>query len=86
MARSKITIKHHSKAYKALLQSPEVLGLVEDIADDIATTADIGGGTHRVDSQVGPQRARAAVITDDFEAIRAESESGNLTRSIDAGR
>jgi len=59
------------------------LPLLRDIAQDIEIAA---GPGHRVDGQIGPNRARAAVITDSFEAKLAEATDHNLTRAIDAGR
>lgn len=37
-------------------------------------------------SNVGPTRARASVVTTTAEAMRAEATSRRLTSSIDAGR
>lgn len=68
---------------RQLLRSPETLDELERRAENIAAAA---GPDHRVESQIGPNRGRAAVITDSFEAILAEATSRTLTRAIDAGR
>jgi hypothetical protein len=44
------------------------------------------GPGHRVESETGRNRARAAVITDDFEARYREATQRSLTRALDAGR
>jgi phosphosulfolactate synthase (CoM biosynthesis protein A) len=76
-------IKLDRKAMRDLLRSPELLADVEERARRIAQTA---GDGHGVRSEVGRNRVRAAVVTESFEAARAEARSRNLTRAIDAGR
>lgn len=66
-----------------LLKSAEVQADLRRRAQAIATRA---GEGHRVDSDVGPRRARAAVITDTHRARRAEAKSRTLSSAIDAGR
>lgn len=70
-------------AVRALLRSPEVAADLTRRARNIAATA---GPGHRVDSQIGPNRARAAVITDTFEAMHHEATDRTLSRALDAGR
>ena len=78
-----VKIVLNRKGIGALLKSPEVQADLNARADRIARAA---GEGHTVESTVGPQRARAAVITTTFDAMRAEAENRNLTRAIDAGR
>jgi hypothetical protein len=68
---------------RALLKSEAVRADLERRAENIAAAA---GPGHIVDSQIGRNRARAAVITSTAEAMRAEATDRNLTRAIDAGR
>lgn len=80
-------IKFHPAAFRELLNSPGVVADIDRRAQAIATAAN-AEGTHVVDSATtrSGQRHRAAVITADFEAMRAEAKTRNLTRAIDAGR
>lgn len=66
-----------------LLKSEEVRADLDRRAQQIAAAA---GPGHRVESEVGRNRARAAVITDTFEARFAEATSRNLSAAVDAGR
>jgi len=70
-------------AIPEILKSLEVQADLNRRANAIASTA---GPGHRVDSQVGSTRARAAVITDTIAAMVAESRNRSLTSAIDAGR
>lgn len=76
-------IKLNHKGVRALLRSPQVLADLERRARAIAAAA---GPGHRVESGVGRNRARAAVVTETPEARHAEATERNLTRAIDAGR
>lgn len=71
------------KNVRELLRSEAVRRDLERRAQNIAAAA---GPGHIVDSQIGRNRARAAVITATFDAMRAEARDRNLTRAIDAGR
>lgn len=71
------------KGIRDLLRSDEIKAELERRAHAIAAAA---GPGHTVDSQIGPHRARAAVVTDTVDAMLAESHHRNLTRAIDAGR
>lgn len=57
-------------------------------AGRIAEAASAGGmnGTFGHNVQVGRNRARALVFTDDADAMVAEAKDRILTRAIDAGR
>lgn len=78
-----VRVELNSSAVKALLRSEDVRAELERRARQIAAAA---GPGHRVEVQTGPNRVRAAVITDDREAMAAEARDRNLTRSLDAGR
>lgn len=82
---STIKIKHHPKGYRQLLTAPAVAADLERRAEAIATAAN-AAGSHVVRSEIGRNRARAAVITADVEAMKAEARNRNLTRAVDAGR
>lgn len=68
---------------RQLLRSEAVRADLKRRADNIARAA---GPGHTVDSEIGRNRARAAVITTSFQAMHAEARNRNLTRAIDAGR
>ena len=68
---------------RQLLRSPEVLADLQRRGEAIAAAA---GPGHRVEAQVGPARARVAVITDTFDAVRNEATSRTLTAAIGAGQ
>ena len=71
------------QAVREFLRSAEVRADLERRARQIAAAA---GPGHRVESEIGANRARAAVITDTIEAMIGEARDRNLTRSLDAGR
>jgi len=81
MARVRATLNR--SGVRELLQSDGVREDLERRADNISAAA---GSGHEVDSDVGPNRARASVRTVTIEAMRAEAESHNLLRAVDAGR
>lgn len=68
---------------RELLRSAEVQADLKRRAEAIAAAA---GPGMEVRTSVGPNRARAVVITGDGDAIRAEATDKALTRAIDAGR
>jgi len=78
-----VVVEMDSAAVVQLLKSPEMQGV---LAERAQTIADAAGPGHRVETEVGPNRARAAVITDTFEAILDESRNKTLSRAIDAAR
>ena len=71
------------KAVRDLLRSEEVRADLARRAEQIAAAA---GDGHRVESGVGRNRARAAVVTDTADARRREATDRSLTAAIDAGR
>lgn len=78
-----VKVKLNSKGVRELLRSQEVLADLEERADRVAAAA---GPGHRVEAEIGPNRARAAVITDTPEAMVAEATNRTLTRAVDAAR
>lgn len=81
MAVTRIVLNR--KNIRDLLKSPKVAADLRRRAENIARAA---GPGHRVESEIGKNRARAAVITDSIDAMVAEAQNRNLTRAIDAGR
>jgi hypothetical protein len=80
---SSVRIKLNRAGIRELLRSVEVSDDLEARAERIASAA---GPGHRVEVEDNDKRARAAVITDTFEARLAEAVDRNLTRAVDAGR
>lgn len=76
-------IQWYPKGIRQILRGEQMVTALEDSAERMATVA---GPGHRVESEVGKNRARAAVITDTSEAVRSEIRDHTLTRAIDAGR
>jgi hypothetical protein len=81
MANVKIVLNR--KGIRELLRSREVEADLRRRAENIAAAA---GPGHVVDSEIGPQRARASVRTDTIDAMIGEATSRDLTRALDAGR
>lgn len=81
MAKVRVVLNHDG--IRQLLQSDEVRSDLERRANAIASAA---GPGHRVESEVGPNRVRVAVVTETIEAMIAEATDRTLTRAIDAGR
>ena len=76
----------NSNAIAELLRSPAVVEDLARRAEAIAATAN-AHGLHVTRSEVNYNgRARAAVITADGHAIRAEAKDHNLTRALGGGR
>ncbi len=68
---------------RELLKSPMVQRDLRARAQRIANAA---GPGMEVRTDVGRNRARAAVVTADVDAMLAEATDRKLTRAIDAGR
>lgn len=78
-----VRIVVNRKGIRELLRSTEVQRDLRRRAESIAAAA---GPGHAVETEVGANRARAAVVTETIDAMVAEATSRNLTRSLDAGR
>ena len=82
-----VRIKFDRAGFRALLNDPGVAADLRRRAEAIASSADgASGGVHVVRSETGGARARAAVVTADVQAIRAESRGHTLSSSLAAGR
>ena len=79
----KLDIRLNRGGVRDALRSPEALRAVRDMAEQVAAAA---GPGHRVEVELGRNRARAAVIADTWPARRAEARDRNLTRALDAAR
>lgn len=73
------TFKMRRGALREIRRSREVLAALEDEAEDIASAA---GEGMEVFSEIGPNRARASVVTTTFEAMHAEATGRLLTRAL----
>jgi hypothetical protein len=80
---AKVDVKMSAAGARAILKSGEVQAFLKAKADRIAAAA---GAGFESSSMVGPNRARASVITATAKARRAEATNRSLTRAIDAGR
>jgi hypothetical protein len=78
-----VVVKINHNGVRELLRSPEVLADLERRARAIAAAA---GPGMVVDSEIGPNRARASVRTGTFAARHAEATRRALSRALDAGR
>lgn len=79
----------NAKSLRQILRSKETLRLVEQRAQRIAQAADSAAhdpAGHRVVSEIGPNRARAAAVTATPKAMYKEATVRSLTSSLGAGR
>ncbi len=84
---ARITLNNRNVA--ALLKSPQVQAELRRRAERVRAAADAAAndpGGHRVVTEVGHHRARAAVITDTPKSMWKEAVHHTLTSSLDAGR
>lgn len=81
MAAGDVRIRY--KGIRELLTGPEVAADLRRRAEAIAAAA---GPGHKIDVTQRGRRARAAVITDTLDAMKAEAKRRTLTRALDAGR
>lgn len=77
----RVEVNH--RAIADLLRSPAIERDLRARADRIAAAAGPGFVAH---SEVGQHRARAAVVTETFDAMLAEALEHRLLRAVDAGR
>lgn len=78
-----VTVRRISAGIRALLRSEAIRADLARRAEAVAAAA---GEGHITDSEIGRNRARAAVITATGKAMRNEAENRSLTRAIDAAR
>lgn len=81
---SKVRVKWHIKNWRALRNSAEVRGDLDQRASRIAAAA--GDGFTRRQAKVGKNRARASVGTNSWESMKRQSEDNVLQRALNAGR
>ncbi|MER2134185.1 MAG: hypothetical protein ABS910_05830 [Arthrobacter sp.] len=81
MAKSKI--KLNSSEVRRVLKSREIQADLVSRAERVAAVA---GSGFEVRTNIGPNRARAAVVAVSSKAQRAEAKSGALSKALDAGR
>ena len=80
---AKVQVRVNTSGAQSILKSSEVRAFLKAKADRIAAAA---GAGFESSSMVGPNRARASVITATAKARRAEAKDRALTRALDAGR
>lgn len=68
---------------RQLLRSTQTETMLHRLADRTAAAA---GPGHRVESEIGKNRARAVVITDSWPARWAEARRRNLTKALGSTR
>ena len=78
-----VRIRINPRGVRKILRSREVQNDLDKRAKAIARQA---GDGFMASSMKGRNRARASVITDSYDARKAEADDRALTRSIDAGR
>lgn len=76
-------IKLNLKGFRELRNDPAV---VEDLERRARAIADAAGPGFEASAQKGKNRARASVITGNFEAMLAQSKSNVLQRALNSGR
>ena len=81
MAEVRVVVNRQGIA--KLLKEP---GVAADLARRAFAIAALAGPEHTVHTELGPHRARAAVVTSSFRAYKAEAKDRNLVRSVDAAR
>lgn len=82
-------IKWRIKGFRELRQDMGVADDLERRAEDIADACNDAlpdGGGYQSTAIIGKNRARASVITTNFEAIYDNYKNATLIRNLDAGR
>ena len=82
MARPKI--KWNNAAFREIRLLPEVDRDMQDRAERVASAAGAGYEAKRTDNP--RNRARAAVVTTSYRAIRENARNNTLLRSLQAGK
>lgn len=78
---SEIKVELNDAGIKDLLNGEGVQAFLLDKARQVEAIAESGGGEFEATVQPGKSRARASVITSDYEARVAESENQTLSRA-----
>lgn len=85
-----VTFKENRAGVVELLRAETTRAMLAERAQRVAEAAHAmsvsGRSTYRVDSQIGTNRARAAIITDTPAAMMAEAMSHRLATAIDAAQ
>lgn len=76
---TKPRIKWHNPAFRELRLTPEALEVVEQHADEVAAKA---GSGYEASAVYGRNRARASVITANFDAILDNARNNTLLRAL----
>ncbi|MEW2011404.1 hypothetical protein AB0300_18235 [Microbacterium sp. NPDC078814] len=76
---AKPRVKWNRAAFRELRLTPEALELVEEHADAVAARA---GSGYEASAVYGKNRARASVITGNFEAILDNARHNTLLRAL----
>jgi hypothetical protein len=80
-------IKWHMRGFVQLRNAPGVVADLQARAQRIAEAAGEGVATRPAETHYGRQgRARAAVVTETYDAMRSQAKDSTLSRAIDAGR
>jgi hypothetical protein len=83
MAAAKVKVVVHTEQVRRYLKGPEMVALLTGMGRAVAAAA---GPGHRVDVEIGRNRASVAVFASSWEAKYAEATTRNLTRALQAGR
>jgi len=82
-----IIFQPNTKGIRELLRLPSVEADLRRRAEAVARAASGSDDlTYNVHSEIGKNRARAAVVTGDAKAAAVEARDHRLARSIDAAR
>jgi hypothetical protein len=84
-----VKIVYKPNTFRDLHRSPQMLALLVARANRIAQAADTAAndpGGHEVLSEIGPRRARAAVLTRTPKSMWKEATLHTLTSAFGAGR
>lgn len=78
-----VRVVRNRKGIASLLKAP---GVAADLTRRAHAVAAAAGPEHTVHTEIGPHRARAAVVTSSFRAYKLEATERNLVRAVDAAR
>lgn len=86
MAKPPFKFVANPKGIRELLRSPQVAADLAVRAQRVAAAASDSSAKYNVHSEIGRNRARAAVVTGNIEAMVVEAREHRLARAIDAAR